>query len=101
MAEPHDDSSPDADASAERSRRRTAPSSGEPKLPKSGKRTASVRKRESTDEHPEITARIISQEAEMSESPEAHTSDLPINGVRAADNVQETSAVPVVEDQPD
>jgi hypothetical protein len=70
-------------------------------LPKSGKRTASVRKRESTDEHPEITARIISQEAEMSESPEAHTSDLPINGVRAADNVQETSAVPVVEDQPD
>ena len=37
----------------------------------------------------------------MSESPEAHTGDLPINGVQAADNVQETSAVPVVEDQPD
>ena len=36
----------------------------------------------------------------MSESPEAHTGDLPINGVQAADNVQETSAVPVVEDQP-
>ncbi len=36
----------------------------------------------------------------MSESPQAHTGDLPINGVQAADNVQETSAVPVVEDQP-
>lgn len=30
----------------------------------------------------------------MSESPEAHTGDLPINGAQDADNVQETSAVP-------
>lgn len=36
----------------------------------------------------------------MSASPEAHTGDRPVNGVQAAGDIQETSAVPTVEEQP-